>query len=111
MPILPQIALYGQAVGQVGGQHPIGRPRVYEPCIDSIGAVRHPDRAEMGAIFVGGIGIFLKLKPPCTHPLQEPPISFVAKFGKIADSILRLGHRCALVGTDTSGDGLVDAVP
>ena len=111
MPILPQIALYGQTVGQVGGQHSIRRPCIYEPCVDGIRAVRHPDRAEMGAVFVGGIRIFLKLKPPCTHPLQEPPIGFVAEFREIADRILRLGNRRALVGTDAPGDDLVDTVP
>ena len=55
MPILPQISLDGQAVGQVGGQHSIGRPRIYEPCVDGIGAIGHPDGAEMGPVFVGGI--------------------------------------------------------
>ena len=65
---------------------------------------------EMSAVFVGGIRIFLKLEPPRTHSLQQPPIGFVAKFGEIADRILRLGNRRALAGADTPGDGLVDTV-
>ncbi len=110
VPILPQIAADSQAVGQVGGQHPIGRPRIYEPCVDGIGAVQHPDGAEMSPILVGGIGIFLKFKPPRSHTIQEPPVGFVAEFREIADRILRLGNRRALAGADTPGDGLVDTV-
>lgn len=111
MPILPQIAANGQAVGQVGRQHPIRRPRIYEPCVDGIGAVRHPDGAEMGPVLVGGIGILLKLKPPRSHPLQEPPVGFVAEFREVADRILQLGNRRALAGADAPDDSLVDAVP
>ena len=97
MPILPQIALYGQTVGQIRRQHSIRCPCIYEPCVDGICTVRHPDRAEMGAVLVGGIRIFLKLKPPRSHTLQEPPVGFVAEFREIADRVLRLGHRRALV--------------
>ena len=110
MPVLPQVSPNCQAVGKVCRKHPMRRPCIDEPGVDGIGSIRHPDRAEMGAVFVGGIRIFLKLEPPCTHPLQQPPKGFVAEFGEIADRILRLGHRRALVGADTPGDGLVDSI-
>lgn len=111
MPVLPQVAPYGHAVCKVGRQHSIRRPSINEPCVDGIGSVRHPDRAEMGAVFIGGVVVFLELKPPRTHTLQEPPVGFVAKLREVADRILRLGDRRALVGADTSGDGLIDPVP
>ena len=99
MPILPQIALYGQAVGQIRGQHPIRRPRIYEPCIDGIGTVRHPDRAEMSAVFVGGIRIFLKLEPPRTHSLQQPnQLSGVT--GGRPDLIPTIAKAAVAVGVD-----------
>ena len=111
MPVLPQVAPYGQVVCKVSGQHSVRRPPVNEPCVDSIGSVRHPDRAEMGAVFIGGVVVFLELKTPRSHALQEPPVGFVAKLWEVADRILRLSNCRALVGADTSGDGLIDPVP
>jgi len=110
MPVLPQVAPYGQAIRKISGQHPIRRPPIHEPCVDGIGSVRHPDWAEMSAVFVGGVIVFLKLKPPRAHTLQEPPVGFVAKLREVADRSLRLCDRRALAGANTSDDRLIDAI-
>lgn len=51
----------------------------------------------MGAVFIGGIVVFLKFKPPGTHSFQQSPIGFIFKFGEVTDRILRLGDCRALV--------------
>lgn len=110
MPVLPQVTPYGQAVCKVGGQHSIRCPSINQPCIDGVGSVGHPDWAEMGTVFVGGIMVILKLKPTRTYTLQKPPIGFVAEFREIADRILWLGNCRALIGADAPCDGLIDAI-
>ncbi len=67
MPVAPQIPANCKGVSEVGGQHPIRRPPINEPSVNGIGSIRHPNRAEMSAIFVSGIRITLKFKPPRTH--------------------------------------------
>ena len=63
MPIVPQIASDAQRIGEVYRQHPRRRPAVDDPGVYHVGAVRVPDRREMGAPVVGAVLIFLKLQP------------------------------------------------
>lgn len=51
----------------------------------------------MSAVLIGGILVFLKFKASGAHALQQSPIGFIAEFGEVTDSILRLSYRRALV--------------
>ena len=64
----------------------------------------------MSAVLIGGILVFLKFKASGAHALQQSPIGFIAEFGEVTDSILRLSYRRALVGAGTADDCLVDAI-
>ena len=85
VPIIKDIALNCNAVGQICGKHSRGRPTVYCPSINLVIPIGIPDRRKMRPIIIGTILIFSEFKSAARF-LQQTPIGLVIEFGKVYDA-------------------------
>lgn len=108
VPVVVDISVNGDVVGQIKGEHSRGSPAVESPCVRRVSSVGIPQRREVCAVTVGAVLVLLKFKAAAGAALKEPPIGLVAEFGEVRHSVLHIGMLA--VSAYGGGNFLVYAV-